>query len=96
MPPLVVIQCLQRALIFNFFFIPNVISSIAFQKFLLNCVLVVSVDQVVNSSGKRTVLAATTPKHIDQTIGHASLTWTEKYKPKVPNDIIGNQSLVCC
>ncbi|KAF9595445.1 hypothetical protein IFM89_000363 [Coptis chinensis] len=23
-----------------------------------------------------------------------SLTWTEKYKPKVPNDIIGNQSLV--
>lgn len=52
------------------------------------------VDQVVNSSGKRTVLAATTPKYIDQTIGHASLTWTEKYKPKVPNDIIGNQSLV--
>ncbi|KAL6341808.1 hypothetical protein AAG906_038052 [Vitis piasezkii] len=52
------------------------------------------VDQVVNSSGKRTVLAATTPKHIYQTIGHASLTWTEKYKPKVPTDIIGNQSLV--
>lgn len=24
----------------------------------------------------------------------SSLTWTEKYKPKVPNDIIGNQSLV--
>ncbi|KAH0452256.1 hypothetical protein IEQ34_019555 [Dendrobium chrysotoxum] len=23
-----------------------------------------------------------------------SLTWTEKYRPKVPNDIIGNQSLV--
>ncbi|PON35674.1 Replication factor C subunit [Trema orientale] len=23
-----------------------------------------------------------------------ALTWTEKYKPKVPNDIIGNQSLV--
>ncbi|XP_058084970.1 replication factor C subunit 1 [Magnolia sinica] len=25
---------------------------------------------------------------------HDSLTWTEKYKPKVPNDIIGNQSIV--
>ncbi|KAJ3679192.1 hypothetical protein LUZ60_017203 [Juncus effusus] len=24
----------------------------------------------------------------------SSLTWTEKYKPKVPNDIIGNQSIV--
>lgn len=24
----------------------------------------------------------------------SSLTWTEKYRPKVPNDIIGNQSLV--
>lgn len=24
-----------------------------------------------------------------------SLTWTEKYRPKVPNDIVGNQSIVC-
>lgn len=23
------------------------------------------------------------------------LPWTEKYKPKVANDIVGNQSLVC-
>lgn len=23
-----------------------------------------------------------------------SMTWTEKYKPKVPNEIIGNQSIV--
>lgn len=29
-----------------------------------------------------------------QTTQHSALTWTEKYKPKVPNDIIGNQSLV--
>lgn len=29
-----------------------------------------------------------------QTADHSSLTWTEKYRPKVPNDIIGNQSLV--
>ncbi|KAL7605712.1 hypothetical protein Lser_V15G15520 [Lactuca serriola] len=28
------------------------------------------------------------------TVGQSSLPWTEKYKPKVPNDIIGNQSLV--
>ncbi|XP_062088936.1 replication factor C subunit 1 isoform X2 [Humulus lupulus] len=29
-----------------------------------------------------------------QTTQHSALSWTEKYKPKVPNDIIGNQSLV--
>ncbi|GMN28499.1 hypothetical protein TIFTF001_041180 [Ficus carica] len=29
-----------------------------------------------------------------QTAQHSSLTWTEKYRPRVPNDIIGNQSLV--
>lgn len=28
------------------------------------------------------------------TVATSSLPWTEKYKPKVPNDIIGNQSLV--
>lgn len=27
--------------------------------------------------------------------GDALLPWTEKYRPKVPNDIIGNQSLAC-
>ncbi|XP_050368525.1 replication factor C subunit 1 isoform X2 [Argentina anserina] len=30
----------------------------------------------------------------EQTTEHSDLTWTEKYRPKVPNDIIGNQSLV--
>lgn len=25
----------------------------------------------------------------------ASLTWAEKYRPKTPNDIVGNQALVC-
>ncbi|KAL5976334.1 replication factor C subunit 1 [Asimina triloba] len=29
-----------------------------------------------------------------QAYSHDSLTWTEKYKPKFPNDIIGNQSIV--
>ncbi|RVW36293.1 Replication factor C subunit 1 [Vitis vinifera] len=52
------------------------------------------VDQVVNSSGKRTVLAATTPKHIYQTIGHASLTWTEKYKPRFQMISLGISPLV--
>ncbi|XP_024987690.1 replication factor C subunit 1 [Cynara cardunculus var. scolymus] len=33
-------------------------------------------------------------KRKKQTVGNSSLPWTEKYKPKVPNDIIGNQSLV--
>ncbi|KAB1215676.1 Replication factor C subunit 1 [Morella rubra] len=33
-------------------------------------------------------------KHKNQMLGENALTWTEKYKPKVPNDIIGNQSLV--
>lgn len=29
-----------------------------------------------------------------QTGEGSSLTWTEKYRPKVPNDLIGNQSIV--
>ncbi|XP_059665886.1 replication factor C subunit 1 isoform X2 [Cornus florida] len=33
-------------------------------------------------------------KRNDQITKQALLPWTEKYKPKVPNDIIGNQSLV--
>lgn len=33
-------------------------------------------------------------KKKSQSTEHPSLSWTEKYKPKVPTDIIGNQSLV--
>ncbi|KAF9684818.1 hypothetical protein SADUNF_Sadunf04G0158200 [Salix dunnii] len=33
-------------------------------------------------------------KQKNQAIQHSSLTWTEKYRPKVPNEMIGNQSLV--
>ncbi|XP_022765612.1 replication factor C subunit 1 isoform X2 [Durio zibethinus] len=33
-------------------------------------------------------------KQRGQPIQHSSLTWTEKYRPKVPNEITGNQSLV--
>lgn len=27
-------------------------------------------------------------------VDRGSLQWTEKYRPKVPNDIVGNQSMV--
>ncbi|KAL5782988.1 hypothetical protein ACOSP7_008017 [Xanthoceras sorbifolium] len=33
-------------------------------------------------------------KRKDQSIHHSSLPWTEKYRPKVPNEIVGNQSLI--
>uniref|UniRef100_A0A6N2KQP9 Replication factor C subunit 1 n=1 Tax=Salix viminalis TaxID=40686 RepID=A0A6N2KQP9_SALVM len=33
-------------------------------------------------------------KQKNQAIQRSSLTWTEKYRPKVPNEMIGNQSLV--
>lgn len=34
-------------------------------------------------------------KRKSQSGDRSSLTWTEKYRPKLPNDIIGNQSIVC-
>nr|CAD1822344.1 unnamed protein product [Ananas comosus var. bracteatus] len=37
---------------------------------------------------------ASLDKRKAQTRDRSSLIWTEKYRPKVPNDIIGNQSLV--
>ncbi|KAF8403400.1 hypothetical protein HHK36_011502 [Tetracentron sinense] len=56
-------------------------------------------DQVRSSLAKKVAPKGSTSascpaKQADQTIGRGSLTWTEKYRPKVPNDIIGNQSLV--
>ncbi|KAK2975641.1 hypothetical protein RJ640_021086 [Escallonia rubra] len=56
-------------------------------------------DQVDNSSTKSVITKDKSPgasltKRKGQTPEHASLSWTEKYRPKVPNDIIGNQSLV--
>ncbi|KAL2536029.1 Replication factor C subunit 1 [Forsythia ovata] len=38
--------------------------------------------------------AAALPKQKDQPTAQSGLPWTEKYKPKVPNDIVGNQSVV--
>ncbi|CAN0923373.1 Replication factor C subunit 1 [Linum grandiflorum] len=37
---------------------------------------------------------AVTPLKRKQSVEHSSLPWTEKYRPKVPNDLVGNQSLV--
>ncbi|KAJ4724742.1 Replication factor C subunit 1 [Melia azedarach] len=37
---------------------------------------------------------ASPAKRKEQNICQSSLTWTEKYRPKVPNEIVGNQSLV--
>ncbi|OVA07201.1 BRCT domain [Macleaya cordata] len=59
---------------------------------------VVKGNEIASSSEKKTppkVLASgvSPAKRKDQTTG-SSLTWTEKYKPKVPNDILGNQSLI--
>lgn len=56
-------------------------------------------DQLINSSAKRVAAKDATPgltpaKKKGPIKADASLPWTVKYKPKVPNDIIGNQSLV--
>ncbi|KAK0572618.1 hypothetical protein LWI29_034376 [Acer saccharum] len=42
---------------------------------------------------KITTSVSSPAKRKDQNIHH-SLPWTEKYRPKVPNEIVGNQSLI--
>ncbi|ERM93656.1 hypothetical protein AMTR_s00004p00160120 [Amborella trichopoda] len=44
--------------------------------------------------GSQKVSDSSVPKGISSKNLSDSLTWTEKYRPKVPNDIVGNQSLV--
>ncbi|KAJ6852365.1 replication factor C subunit 1 isoform X2 [Iris pallida] len=55
-------------------------------------------DQVGFASKKSTVKtvpsSASPKKQKGKTGENNSLTWTEKYRPKVPNEIIGNQSIV--
>ncbi|OMO94457.1 hypothetical protein COLO4_16322 [Corchorus olitorius] len=46
----------------------------------------------VSEKGSTTTVSST--KQRGQAIQHSSLTWTEKYRPKIPNEITGNQSLV--
>lgn len=56
-------------------------------------------DNQVSPAGKKgseisVKATASLDKRKAQTRDRSSLIWTEKYRPKVPNDIIGNQSLV--
>uniref|UniRef100_A0A803L7N0 Replication factor C subunit 1 n=1 Tax=Chenopodium quinoa TaxID=63459 RepID=A0A803L7N0_CHEQI len=46
------------------------------------------------SANSQAPKSSTPAKEKDLSKQGPSLTWTEKYKPKVPNDIIGNQKLV--
>lgn len=47
-----------------------------------------------NSKARKSSTSSSPAKQKDFSKQGPSLTWTEKYKPKVPNDIIGNQKLV--
>lgn len=44
---------------------------------------------------ERMKTVASPAKRKGQNIQQSSLTWTEKYRPKTPNEIVGNQQLVC-
>ncbi|CAN1251725.1 Replication factor C subunit 1, partial [Linum perenne] len=46
------------------------------------------------SAANKVPAKAASPAKKRQSIDHSSLPWTEKYRPKVPNDLVGNQSLV--
>lgn len=51
--------------------------------------------QKVQAKPRKDLTASASPaKQKSRTAEFSNLTWTEKYRPKVPNDIIGNQSLV--
>ncbi|KAF5191114.1 Replication factor c subunit [Thalictrum thalictroides] len=51
-------------------------------------------DSRVNKAAPKSLVSGASSVKRKDTTGSDSLTWTEKYKPKVPNDIIGNQSIV--
>ncbi|KAL6966691.1 replication factor C subunit 1 [Sarracenia purpurea var. burkii] len=75
---------------------PKVVASLP-KKSLQNVEL--KKNQAGDSSAKSVALkhpipSAAPAKRKGQSREDAFLPWTEKYKPKVPNDIIGNQSLV--
>lgn len=43
---------------------------------------------------KSNVASASGDNQKAKSIDRGSMQWTEKYRPKVPNDIVGNQSMV--
>ncbi|KAL6654828.1 hypothetical protein ACP70R_008293 [Stipagrostis hirtigluma subsp. patula] len=45
-------------------------------------------------ASKSNVASASTGNQMTKTVDRGSMQWTEKYRPKVPNDIVGNQSMV--
>ncbi|XP_057808112.1 LOW QUALITY PROTEIN: replication factor C subunit 1 [Salvia miltiorrhiza] len=49
---------------------------------------------VTNSDTKGLASISASSKRKNQSSPQTLLSWTEKYRPKVPNDIVGNQSLV--
>ncbi|KAL0389925.1 UNVERIFIED_CONTAM: Replication factor C subunit [Sesamum calycinum] len=51
-------------------------------------------DIVARADVKGLTSRASSSKRKDQSTAQTWLPWTEKYRPKVPNDIVGNQSLV--
>ncbi|XP_021892598.1 replication factor C subunit 1 [Carica papaya] len=53
-----------------------------------------SKSEGTKASSKRSASEISTLKQKRQTTPDSSLSWTDKYKPKVPNEIVGNQSLV--
>ncbi|CAI0447580.1 unnamed protein product, partial [Linum tenue] len=50
--------------------------------------------EVKDCSAGKASAKAVSPAKKRQVVEHSSLPWTEKYRPKVPNDLVGNQSLV--
>ena len=62
---------------------------------IVKMVLCVGTTSTTNASRKNSTVGAFPAKQKDQTTKLSSLPWTEKYRPKTPNDIVGNQSLVC-
>lgn len=63
----------------------------------------ISLQLILNSDHNNFLgkpLAKSSPNKVPPAKGkkkiiETSLPWTEKYRPKVPNEIVGNQSLVC-
>ncbi|KAL0417536.1 UNVERIFIED_CONTAM: Replication factor C subunit [Sesamum radiatum] len=51
-------------------------------------------DIVARTDVKGLTSRASSSKRKDQSTAQTWLPWTEKYRPKVPNEIVGNQSLV--
>jgi len=51
-----------------------------------------AVDKSIAS--KTNVTSASAENQKAKKIDRGSMQWTEKYRPKVPNDIVGNQSMV--